>query len=176
MSAPVLRSELDAKAAVLRRTLDIDPGELSSESRREREDALTAVNDLSGEVLELSFKALAGGREPPSYNASCPFRGLYAFRFDDRAYFFGKARENRDGTAIAVAHNITDREVRLVAIDHAGKEHLPTSSTRGGARHMVMLDVEFDLPPGQIREYQLQSRPVGRFEIKHVALVPRKGG
>jgi hypothetical protein len=39
-----------------------------------------------------------------------------------------------------------------------------------------MIDVEFALPPGQIREYRLQSRPVGRFEIKDVALRPRKAG
>jgi beta-lactamase regulating signal transducer with metallopeptidase domain len=95
---------------------------------------------------------------------------------DDRAFFFGKARETRQGTAITVAHNITDRDVRVVAIDRDGQERLPNSSSSGGAGHLMGLDAEFDLPPGQIREYRLQSRPVGRFEIKNVALQPRKGG
>jgi hypothetical protein len=94
----------------------------------------------------------------------------------DRAFFFGKPREIRQGTAIAVAHNITDRDVRVVAVDRDGREHSPRSTSSGGATHLKMLDVEFDLAPGQIREYQLQSRPVGRFEIKNVALQPRKGG
>jgi beta-lactamase regulating signal transducer with metallopeptidase domain len=95
---------------------------------------------------------------------------------DDRAFFFGKAREIREGTAIGIAHNITDRTVRLVAIDRDGKEREATSSASGGAGHLIGMDVEFSLPPGQIQEYQLQSRPVGRFEIKNVALQPRKLG
>jgi beta-lactamase regulating signal transducer with metallopeptidase domain len=95
---------------------------------------------------------------------------------DDRAFFFGKPRDIPPGTAIAIAHNINDRDVRVVAVDRDGREHLPRSTMSGGARHLKMLDVEFDLPPGQIREYRLQSRPVGRFEIKDVALQPRKVG
>jgi beta-lactamase regulating signal transducer with metallopeptidase domain len=94
----------------------------------------------------------------------------------DRAYFFGKSRETRQGTAIAVAHNISDRDVRVVAVSKDGREHVSRSTSSGGAKHLKMLDVEFDLPPGLIREYRLQSRPVGRFEIKNVALQPRKGG
>jgi beta-lactamase regulating signal transducer with metallopeptidase domain len=95
---------------------------------------------------------------------------------DDRAYYFGTPRETRIGTAIAIAHNVADRDVRVVALDRDGREHLPRSTSGGGAKHMKMLDAEFDLPPGQLREYQLQSRPVGRFEIKNVALQPRKAG
>jgi hypothetical protein len=94
----------------------------------------------------------------------------------DRAYFFGKAREIRQGTAIAVSHNITDRVVRVVAIGQDGRELRPTYTGQGGAGHLMGLDLEFNLPPSQIREYQLQSRQVGRFEIKNVALQPRKVG
>jgi beta-lactamase regulating signal transducer with metallopeptidase domain len=95
---------------------------------------------------------------------------------DDRAFFFGQAREYRRGTALAIAHNIVDREVRVVAVDQDGKEHVPGHATWGGGKHLKMLDVEFALPPDQLREYRLQSRPVGRFEIKNVALRPRKAG
>jgi len=94
----------------------------------------------------------------------------------DRSFFLGKARETHHGTALALAHNITDRAIRLVAIDAEGHERHPTSSAQGGAGHLNGLDVEFDLPPAQIRELRLQSRPVGRFEIKNVALRPRKAG
>jgi BlaR1 peptidase M56 len=91
----------------------------------------------------------------------------------DRAYFFGRARETKSGAAIAIAHNITGREVRVLAIDADGVEHAPTSASWGGAGRLMMLDLDFDLPPSRIREYQLKSRPQGRFEIKNVALRPR---
>jgi hypothetical protein len=94
----------------------------------------------------------------------------------ERAFFFGKARQTRQGTALALAHNIAARVVRIVAIDEQGREHHPISDDQGGAGHFSGLDVEFDLPPAQIREFRLQSRQVGRFEIKNVALRPRKAG
>jgi hypothetical protein len=98
------------------------------------------------------------------------------FSTGERAFFFGKARETRQGTALVLAHNITDRVVRVVAIDEKGREHQPTSDGQGSAGHLSGIDVEFDLPPSTIREFQLQSRQVGRFEIKNVALRPRKAG
>jgi hypothetical protein len=94
----------------------------------------------------------------------------------ERAFFFGKARQTRQGTTLALAHNIADRVVRVVAIDEQGREHHPISDDQGGAGHFSGLDVEFDLPPAQIREFRLQSRQVGRFEIKNVALRPRQAG
>jgi beta-lactamase regulating signal transducer with metallopeptidase domain len=94
----------------------------------------------------------------------------------ERAFFLGTARETHQQTALALAHNITDRVVRIVAIDEKGREHHPISDDQGGAGHFSGMDVVFDLPPGQIREFQLQSRQVGRFEIKNVALRPRQAG
>src|SRR5262249_48334048 len=92
----------------------------------------------------------------------------------DRAFFIGKARDTTQGTALALAHNITDRVVRIVAIDERGRPHEPRSDDQGSAGHFSGVDVEFDLNSRAIREFQLQSRPVGRFEIKNVALQPRK--
>jgi WD40 repeat protein/energy-coupling factor transporter ATP-binding protein EcfA2 len=88
--APALLPDLGARTAAVRGLLGADAADLTLGARREREEALSGVNDLSGEVLELSFKALAGGQEPPAYNAGCPFRGLYAFRYEHRGYFFGR--------------------------------------------------------------------------------------
>jgi hypothetical protein len=95
---------------------------------------------------------------------------------NDRSCFFGKARAIPQGTAIALAHNILDRSVRVLAIDHGGREHEATSSGQGSAGPLSGMYVEFDLPLEEIREFQLQSRQVGRFEIKNVALRPRKAG
>jgi hypothetical protein len=88
--APVLAPELEARAKVLESTLDSDPASLSQQSRDERQAALDALNTLSGEVIDLSFNALALGKSPPDYDARCPFRGLAAFRPEDREFFFGR--------------------------------------------------------------------------------------
>jgi len=88
--APVLVPELDAKAGSVESSLGADARSLSAESRKEREGALQALNTISGEVLDLSFSALALGQKPPDYDARCPFRGLVAFRPDDREFFFGR--------------------------------------------------------------------------------------
>ena len=66
------------------------------------------------------------------------------------AFFFGKAREIREGTAIAVSHNITDRVIRVVAIGQYGQELRPTHTGQGGAGHLMGLDIEFNVPPGRI--------------------------
>ena len=88
--APVLSAELNSRAQVLQATLGSDPQSLSPESRNERQAALDALNTLSGEVIDLSFNALALGKSPPDYDARCPFRGLAAFRPEDREFFFGR--------------------------------------------------------------------------------------
>lgn len=62
----------------------------SAGSPAERTQALTGINSLSLEVLDLSFNALALGQEPPAYNATCPFQGLLAFDSPRRSYFFGR--------------------------------------------------------------------------------------
>src|SRR5262245_8019556 len=88
--APVLREICQTQAVQLRGTLGADVTALSVDARQEREQALTEVNKLCGEALDLSFDALALGQEPPAYDDRCPFRGLYPFRQDDREFFFGR--------------------------------------------------------------------------------------
>lgn len=90
---------------------------------------------------------------------------------DGREFYFGKARPSQSGTLIAVAHDLADRDARLVAVDLDGREHLPASSSAGGGR-VRLIDVEFPLPPGRIREYRFQSRPFERAEIRAISLRP----
>ena len=52
---------------------------------------LKAVDGMAQEVVDLSLPALALGQEPPPYDARSPFRGLYAFRQEDSAFFFGRS-------------------------------------------------------------------------------------
>ena len=90
--APVLNAEFEGYATTLRETLGMDPAALSASAKEERKKALEEVNKLCGEVLDLSFKALSLGTEPPAYDNRCPFRGLYPFREEDREFFFGREK------------------------------------------------------------------------------------
>jgi beta-lactamase regulating signal transducer with metallopeptidase domain len=121
------------------------------------------------DVCSLHFYISLGEWET-EYACDAEGRGIET---SNRVFFFGSARETRRGTARVVAHNIMDRDVRLVAVDHSGREHYPGAAT-SGAKQMRMIDVEFALPPDQIAEYRLKSRPIVRFEIDNVALQPRK--
>jgi hypothetical protein len=121
---------------------------------------------------------------------------------DGHKFYFGRPRSYDGGTTIAVAHNLVDADVhnRLVAVDYQGNEHSPRSYTdadaltahsfvnhygrehpasyRSGAGREIlsMLDAEFALPPDQIREFRVQSRPFERAEIKDIALHPQSVG
>jgi hypothetical protein len=89
--APILLDDhFTSQVATLERTLQLDPDSLSAEANRERQVALGAMNELCGEVLEISFAALAQGRPVPEYDPNPPFRGLYPFRLEDHKYFFGR--------------------------------------------------------------------------------------
>jgi len=88
--APVVLPESTSRAATVRGLLGTDAADLVRQARQEREEGLAAINGLCGEVLEMSFEALADGHEPPPYNAECPFRGLYPFRPEHRRFFFGR--------------------------------------------------------------------------------------
>jgi RNA polymerase sigma factor (sigma-70 family) len=117
-------------------------------------------------------------------------------------FYFGRMRAYQGGTTVAVAHNLVDVDVhtRLVAVDLQGGEHPPTYyadadakaahsyvnhmgrehpahySTGAGGEILSMFDAEFALPPNQIQEFRVQSRPFERAEIKDIALRPRAAG
>jgi hypothetical protein len=95
--------------------------------------------------------------------------GGRAVESQGRVFFFGQARETVRGTARVVTHNIMDRDIRLVAVDQQGREHF-TGSSMSRSQQLRMIDVEFAVPPHEIREYRFQSRPVDQFEIDGVAL------
>jgi hypothetical protein len=96
-------------------------------------------------------------------------------------FSFGKARpytaHGRSMTVFAVAHNFFGQDRRIVAVDRDGKPHAAVSYSLGsdGDKKWVvdLIDAEFSLPPDQIREYQVQFRPVEEAEIKNIALNPR---
>ncbi len=93
--APVLLPDFEAQAARLQPGLQADSATLSGATRADFDAALTALNQTSLEVCDLSFNALAMGQTPPAYDARCPFRGLYPFRTEDREFFHGAGGADR---------------------------------------------------------------------------------
>ncbi len=99
-------------------------------------------------------------------------------------FAFGKARSysayGRSMTVFAVAHNFFEQDRRIVAVDRDGKSHPAVSYSSGsdGDKKWVvdLIDAEFDLAPDQIKEYQVQFRPIELAEIKDIALHPRSTG
>jgi RNA polymerase sigma factor (sigma-70 family) len=89
-------------------------------------------------------------------------------------YYFGKSRGIAAGTAISIAHNVTDRQVRLVAIDREGHQHLPVGSSAGGG-NVRLLDAEFPVACESIVQFRFQTRPFEKAEIPAIALEPREG-
>ena len=95
-------------------------------------------------------------------------------------FSFGKARPvtayGRSMTNFSVAHNFFGQDRRLVAIDRDDMPHAADSYSVGsdGDKKWVidLIDAEFSLPPEQIKEYQVQFRPIEVAEIGAIALNP----
>ena len=78
------------REACLQETLHAEYVDLRNQQQKDRERTLDEVSNLCDEAVERSFSELALGKEPPSYDKRCPFRGLYPFRVEDREFFFGR--------------------------------------------------------------------------------------
>ncbi len=96
-------------------------------------------------------------------------------------YAYGKARSStvygRPMTVFAVAHNFFGQDRRIVAVDRDGQPHVAVGYSAGsdGDKRWVidLIDAEFTLPLEQIREFQVQFRPIEQVEIRGIALNPR---
>jgi RNA polymerase sigma factor (sigma-70 family) len=95
-------------------------------------------------------------------------------------YAFGKSRPytayGRSMTVFAVAHNFFGQDRRIVAVDRDGNSHPAvhySAGSDGDPRWVIdIIDGEFDVPPDQIKEFQVQFRPIELAEIKCIALKP----
>jgi len=84
--APVLLDEVRRLATAVQEA----PETLTGEARREYQAARSALEARCEDVLELSFSALAHGREPPAYEIPCPYPGLRPFTEEQRDFFCGR--------------------------------------------------------------------------------------
>ena len=87
--APILIEEFEKQEKNLG-NLDLDFGVLSESDKNSRVDALKELNNLCKQVLDVSFNALALTGDIGDYDCRCPFRGLKAFRTQDKDFFCGR--------------------------------------------------------------------------------------
>ena len=88
--APILQDQFLSIAKKLRATLGADQNSLSPALKAQREDGVDRMKLMCMEVTDISFRALCLGQNPPSYDSRPPFLGLFAFRPEDREFFFGR--------------------------------------------------------------------------------------
>ena len=88
--APCLLSSLRTLAKKLSPFIQTVAEALSASSRKERLEALAALNALCIESLDIPFNALCLGKLPPEYDTRCPFRGLESFGPEEAEFFFGR--------------------------------------------------------------------------------------
>ncbi|AFY82195.1 CHAT domain-containing protein [Oscillatoria acuminata] len=87
-NATVLKRRFFKQVKILKNT----KGAESRNAKEERTQALSEIDGLCEQVLEIGFEALAAlGKAPPEYKAECPFPGLSSFgekRY--HKFFFGR--------------------------------------------------------------------------------------
>ncbi len=88
--APVLQDSFSFIAKKLRATLGADQNSLSPALKSQREDGVNRMKLMCMEVTDISFRAICLGQNPPPYDSRPPFLGLFAFRPEDREFFFGR--------------------------------------------------------------------------------------
>jgi WD40 repeat protein len=153
--APVVLPSLAESAGHLQSTLTTGPEALSVKARQEREQALTRVNELCSEAVEISFHALAQGEQPPAYDARQPFRGLSPFRAGDREFFFG-----RDSLVEKLLQKLSAGNfLAVLGSSGSGKSSLVLAGLAPRLRtHIPNIQVIDDLTPGGAPMEQLKVR------------------
>lgn len=102
--APILLPHYKEQVGRLRPTLKTEIKSLSEPARRERLEALAAINSICVEALDVSFNGLCLGEAAPDYDARSPFRGLESFHPEDSEFFFGREALTRKFVAQIQTH------------------------------------------------------------------------
>ncbi len=127
----------------------------------------TALLPADASSCTVVFKVAAGPWKTVGTWGKNPARA--SSRFGLTSIYSGPIATEK-GTLISLTHNIRDKPVRLIAVDVDGKELPAEIRSGGGTAGFQQLVVEFDQPPNQIKEFQLQSRPFEEVQIPRVAL------
>jgi hypothetical protein len=90
------------------------------------------------------------------------------------SYIFSAPIATKNGTTFSVTHDLHDVSIRILAVDKKGKEHRSQLRSGAGVKDFAQITVEFSLPPDEINEFRVQTRPYEVAEIPGVALHPTK--
>ncbi len=88
--APVLQDSFSSIAKKLRATLGADQKSLSPALKAQREYGVNRMKLMCMEVMDISFRSICLGQNPPPYDSRPPFLGLFAFHPEDKEFFFGR--------------------------------------------------------------------------------------
>ena len=102
--APVLLPHYKEQVGRLRPTLKTEIKSFSESARRERLEALAAINSVCVEALDVSFNGLCLGEKAPQYDERSPFRGLETFPPANSEFFFGREALTHNLVAQIQAH------------------------------------------------------------------------
>jgi beta-lactamase regulating signal transducer with metallopeptidase domain len=91
--------------------------------------------------------------------------------FGQAGVAWDQAFEERGGARIAAAWDVANSEVRVIAIDREGREHLTFARGGGSGGNAHLLVSRFPgLALADIREFQFQTRPFRQIEFRNVSL------
>ncbi|MHC4951009.1 MAG: SecDF P1 head subdomain-containing protein, partial [Planctomycetota bacterium] len=82
--------------------------------------------------------------------------------------------EKEDRVFVNISHNVTDQQVRAIAVDKSGNIHHPagTDAMFVPSKGMGMMEIEFDLPVADIQSIQFQTQKFQPLTFKNVSLRP----
>ena len=99
--------------------------------------------------------------------------GYVTYGGKEHGYAFSLAIETKGATQITVSHDILDRNVRVVAVDHLGREITTEHHGGGQAMGFVQQTLSFyKLPLKDIKAFRVQTRNWQKLEVIGIALNP----
>jgi serine/threonine protein kinase len=128
--------------------------------------ATNALVDLRIGVALSPWQTLATGipTESTSHHLGDIANGVVSFTIGSEV----------DGRAlVTAAHNVFDREVRIVAMDDAGIPHDPTRQSTSSIDRLSHTTSQFhELPLSRVKTFEFQMRSFHWVEFRHVTMEP----
>ncbi len=85
---------------------------------------------------------------------------------------FQPAIEKDGKTHVTIAHQIKDRQIHVIAVDHSGQIHKSEGFLNTISGELGSCQVRFNLPADQIKEIQFQTQKFERVTFKNIPLRP----
>jgi hypothetical protein len=122
------------------------------------------------QTCSLHFKIAAGPWQTLKEDSG---RGYVTYGGNEHGYAFSQAIETGGATQITISHDILDRDVRIVAVDHQGREIATRYRGGGGLKRFSQQTMIFyGLPLADIKAFRVQARDWQKVEVTGIALNP----